>query len=205
MFFFVQQQLSHEEYKYQTELQDLIWLELQAWHADRTLEQQDKYLYAARQGIGDLLNEIMSYRFQPKFSRTSSIASDTDSGMASDSASSTQDGRCLMGCGMNQPCTGCLSMYCRDCQDQQGLAMKQVEVLLTRLEAAEALFPSTQALGQCYPIYKNEEFVGRVKAMCLWYNITRHQRLKLMILGKLMARAQNEPFAWPVAFEERHR
>ncbi|XP_059609963.1 mitogen-activated protein kinase kinase kinase 4 isoform X2 [Phlebotomus argentipes] len=199
--------LSHEEYKYQTELQDLIWLELQAWHADRTLEQQDKYLYAARQGIGDLLNEIMSYRFQPRFSRTSSVASDTDSGVASDSASSTQEGggRSPMMSSVSQPCTGCLSMYCRDCQDQQGLAMKQVEVLLTRLEAAEALFPSTQALGQCYPIYKNEEFVGRVKAMCLWYNITRHQRLKLMILGKLMARAQSEPFTWPVAIEERHR
>ncbi|XP_055678946.1 mitogen-activated protein kinase kinase kinase 4 isoform X1 [Lutzomyia longipalpis] len=199
-------QLSHEEYKYQTELQDLIWLELQAWHADRTLEQQDKYLYAARQGIGDLLNEIMSYRYQPKFSRTSSVASDTDSGVASDSASSTQEGnRCpMMGAG-SQPCPGCLSMFCRDCQDQQGLAVKQVEVLLTRLEAAEALFPSTQALGQCYPIYKSEEFVGRVKAMCLWYNITKHQRLKLMILGKLMARAQNEPFPWPVPIEERHR
>lgn len=33
------------------ELKDMIWLELQARHASRTIEQQDKYLYSARQGI----------------------------------------------------------------------------------------------------------------------------------------------------------
>lgn len=54
--------LSSEDYTWQTELKDMIWLELQAWHADRTLEQQDKYLYSARQGIPDLLNKISNYR-----------------------------------------------------------------------------------------------------------------------------------------------
>lgn len=54
--------LSSEDHIWQTELKDMIWLELQAWHADRTLEQQDKYLYSARQGIPDLLNKISNYR-----------------------------------------------------------------------------------------------------------------------------------------------
>lgn len=54
--------LSSEDYIWQTELKDMIWLELQAWHADRTLEQQDKYLYSARQGIPDLLKKISNYR-----------------------------------------------------------------------------------------------------------------------------------------------
>lgn len=54
--------LSSEDYTWQTELKDMIWLELQAWHADRTLEQQDKYLYSARQGIPDLLRRILNYK-----------------------------------------------------------------------------------------------------------------------------------------------
>lgn len=54
--------LSTEDASWQTELQDMIWLELQAWHADRSLEQQDKFLYKARQEIPDLLNKILNYR-----------------------------------------------------------------------------------------------------------------------------------------------
>lgn len=54
--------LSSEDYLWQTELKDMIWLELQARHASRTLEQQDKYLYSARQGIPDLLNKILNFR-----------------------------------------------------------------------------------------------------------------------------------------------
>lgn len=87
-------------------------------------------------------------------------------------------------------------MYCRDCQDQQSIALREVEELLTRLEAAEALYPSSQVLGSFHPEYKSPEFVGRVRAMCLWYNITRHQRLKLQIVGKIFAR-----YAFPLALK----
>lgn len=79
-------------------------------------------------------------------------------------------------------------MYCKDCQEQQTIALREVEELLTRLEAAEALYPSSQVLGNFHPVYKSSKFVGRVKAMCLWYNITRHHRLKLLIVGKIFAR-----------------
>lgn len=89
-------------------------------------------------------------------------------------------------------------MYCKDCTEQQSQALKQVEILLTRLEAAESLFPSTCAMGQFFPLYKDEKFIGRVKAMCLWYNITRHQRLKLLILGRILARLQGKQVCWPV-------
>lgn len=85
-------------------------------------------------------------------------------------------------------CFGCLSMYCRDCMDSQSAALKQVEILLGRLESAESLYSSSKAMGSHYPVYKSADFVGRVKAMCLWYNITRHHRMKLLILGKLLAK-----------------
>ena len=83
-------------------------------------------------------------------------------------------------------CPGCLSMYCRACARSQLCALKQVENLLARLEVAEALYPSSQAFAGHYPTYKSPEFTGRVKAMCLWYNMTKHHRLKLMILGRLL-------------------
>lgn len=83
-------------------------------------------------------------------------------------------------------CPGCLSMYCRACARAQGEALQQVEGLLARLEAAEALYPSCQAFAANYPLYKSAEFTDRVKAMCLWYNMTKHHRLKLQILGRLL-------------------
>lgn len=54
--------LSSEDYTWQTEVKDMIWLELQAWHADRSLEQQDRYLYTARQEIPNLLQKILNYK-----------------------------------------------------------------------------------------------------------------------------------------------
>jgi len=83
-------------------------------------------------------------------------------------------------------CPGCLSMYCRACARAQGEALQQVEGLLARLEAAEALYPSSQAFAANYPLYKSAEFTDRVKAMCLWYNMTKHHRLKIHILGRLL-------------------
>lgn len=76
--------------------------------------------------------------------------------------------------------------------------MKEVEELLTRLDAAEALYPSTQTMGAFHSAYKSESFVGRIKTMCLWYNITQQARLKLTILGKILVRLQGERFSWPV-------
>lgn len=78
--------LSQEEHTWQTELKDLIWLELQAWQADRTVEQQDKYLYEARHGVSDLLTQIISYKFQPRYRREPSLLS-LDSGINSDANS----------------------------------------------------------------------------------------------------------------------
>lgn len=84
--------ISREEQMWQTEVKDMIWLELQANMADRSLEQQDKYLFTARQNVGELLNEIMKYRFVRNYNRPengngvktadsgiSSMASTTDS------------------------------------------------------------------------------------------------------------------------------
>ncbi|KAL9693062.1 hypothetical protein quinque_012347 [Culex quinquefasciatus] len=187
--------ISTEERLWQTHVNDLLWLELQAWHADRSVEQQDKILCQARNEIDSLLNEIMNFRFQRQLARTVSDLSMADSGFGSDATASTANGE------TNKPfCFGCLSMYCKDCLEIQTIALKQVEDLLLRLESKESLFPSSKAMGAAYPIYQSEAFVGRVKAMCLWYNMTKQHRLTLLILGKLLARLQGnkKSYHWPI-------
>ncbi|XP_012137169.1 mitogen-activated protein kinase kinase kinase 4 isoform X2 [Megachile rotundata] len=176
-------QISHEETRWQNELKDLIWLELQAHHADRNPVAQDEYLCKQREAVEGLLKEIMEYRYDPiasvKNSNTPWINLNTkcvDRMVSSGSSPNIELGIC----------PGCLSMYCRACARAQGEALQQVEGLLARLEVAESLYPSSQALAAQYPLYKSTEFIGRVKAMCLWYNMTKHHRLKLQILGKLL-------------------
>lgn len=89
-------------------------------------------------------------------------------------------------------------MYCQYCIESQNEALREVEQLLSRLEAAESLYSSSKTFAQHFPLCKSEEFVGRVKAMCLWYNMTKHHRLKLLILGKLLMFLQNKHYRWPV-------
>lgn len=56
-------QLSQEEVLWQSELKDLIWLELRARLTDRTITSQDKYLCEERKNISHLLDEIINFRF----------------------------------------------------------------------------------------------------------------------------------------------
>lgn len=48
---------------WQSELKDLIWLELRARLTDRTITNQDKYLCEERKKISKLLDEIINFRF----------------------------------------------------------------------------------------------------------------------------------------------
>lgn len=174
--------VSQEEALWQNELNDLIWLELQAWHADRTLQQQDQYLLQAREDVSSLLQEIMNYRFKKKADQLSSGSSDSGIHFPPlDEYLKNGDG-----CDDVYNCNGgdCLKMSCPNCFDSVNCALRDVETMLNRLEAAEALYPSSKAFAAQYPLYLEEEFTGRVKAMCLWYNLTKHHCLMVMILSR---------------------
>lgn len=160
--------MSKEENLWQNELKDLIWLELQAFHADRSTIEQDTYLCNARDSVSNLLYEIMNYKF---------------------AINATSD----------DFCNGCFSMYCHYCIESQNKGLKDIEKLMTNLEFAESLYPSSKSFGEHYPLYSSPEFVGRVKSMCLWYNMTKHQRLKLFILGRLLTLLDNKYYQWPVS------
>ncbi|CAH0558812.1 unnamed protein product [Brassicogethes aeneus] len=174
---------TREETLWQNELKDLIWLELQAFHADRSPIDQDTYLCWARESVACILSDIINYRFERNFRRLSTNTIDS-------------------GVGNEEYCNGCLSYYCLWCMEAQNHALKQVEALMKRLEEAEYLFPSNKAFAELFPLYQSPGFVGRVKAISLWYNMTKHQRLKLGILGKLLSSLENKRSIWPLFNED---
>ncbi|XP_018571882.1 mitogen-activated protein kinase kinase kinase 4, partial [Anoplophora glabripennis] len=169
--------MSREETLWQNELKDVIWLELQAYHAERTPTEEDAYLCSARECVEPLLKDIQNYRFQRTSRRYSTQNSDS---------------------GVEDDCPGCICLHCVSCMEAQNEALRDVETLMKRLEEAESLFPSSQAFAELYPLYNSPEFVGRVKAMCLWYNMTKHQRLKMNILGRLLTLLENKSGDWPI-------
>ncbi|CAG9857381.1 unnamed protein product [Phyllotreta striolata] len=168
--------MSREESLWQNELKDLIWLELQAYHADRTPVEEDAYLCMARECVEPLLNDIKNYKFQRPSRRY--LTQNSDSGLEED-------------------CPGCVSIYCHPCLEAQNEALGEIERLLKRLEEAERLFPSSKAFAELYPLYRSPEIVGRVRAMCQWYNMTKIQRLKLNILGRLVVLLDSKRSDWP--------
>ncbi|CAG9765356.1 unnamed protein product [Ceutorhynchus assimilis] len=173
--------MSREESLWQTELKDLIWLELQAYHADRTPMEEDEYLCLARQSVDSLLENIMSYKFKRHHRKYSSQNSDS---------------------GVEDDCVGCNSIFCCSCMEAQNEALREIGGLMKRLEDAESLFPSSKAFAELYPVYNSPEFVSRVKAISLWFNMTEMQRLKLNILARLVLYLDPKSGNWPIMSDE---
>ena len=54
----------HREEVYQYNMGDLIWLELQAWFAGRTMEEQNRHITKTRLVVKDNIKEILLFRFK---------------------------------------------------------------------------------------------------------------------------------------------
>ncbi len=54
---------SEEELLWQNELKDLLWLEVQAWLSDRSIHQQDQFLFTERQRIPAVLQVRLHFIF----------------------------------------------------------------------------------------------------------------------------------------------
>ncbi|XP_022781351.1 mitogen-activated protein kinase kinase kinase 4-like [Stylophora pistillata] len=58
----LERQSSEENKKWQVEFSQALWLELQAWHANRTMEEQDQYLVQARDNVKEVLDEVINFK-----------------------------------------------------------------------------------------------------------------------------------------------
>lgn len=165
---------------------ELIWLELQAWHAGRSINDQDLYLYAARQAIPDIINEILTFKVNyGSFSCVKNGAS--LNGTSGERVCKASHGTSALG----------YSSY-HEHLHRQRVSFEQVKRIMELLEYIEALYPSLQALQKDYEKYAAKDFQDRVQALCLWLNITKDLNQKLRIMGTVLGIKNLSDIGWPV-------
>ncbi|XP_072822233.1 mitogen-activated protein kinase kinase kinase 4 isoform X2 [Vicugna pacos] len=165
---------------------ELIWLELQAWHAGRTINDQDLFLYTARQDIPDIINEILTFKVNyGSFAFVRNAASFNGTSV---------EGQCRASHGTKV--VG-YSTYHEHLQRQR-VSFEQVKRIMELLEYIEALYPSLQALQKDYEKYAAKDFQDRVQALCLWLNITKDLNQKLRIMGTVLGIKNLSDIGWPV-------
>ncbi|XP_056422756.1 mitogen-activated protein kinase kinase kinase 4 isoform X3 [Hyla sarda] len=164
---------------------ELFWLELQAWHAGRSINDQDLYLYTARQAIPDIVNEILT--FKVNYGRLSSVSNGGDFNGTFSEGSCTNSHEAVVG----------HTSY-HDHINKQRVSFEQVKQIMELLEYIEALYPSLQALQRDYEKYAAKDFQARVQALCLWLNITKDLNHKLRIMGTVLGIKNLSDIGWPV-------
>lgn len=165
---------------------ELIWLELQAWHAGRTINDQDLFLYTARQAIPDIINEILTFKVN-----YGSIAF-VRNGAGCNGA--PVEGQCPAPHGTR--IVGYPTYH--EHLQRQRVSFEQVKRIMELLEYIEALYPSLQALQKDYEKYAAKDFQDRVQALCLWLNITKDLNQKLRIMGTVLGIQNLSDIGWPV-------
>ncbi|KAG9493621.1 hypothetical protein GDO78_001486 [Eleutherodactylus coqui] len=165
---------------------ELFWLELQAWHAGRSINDQDLHLYTARQAIPDIINEIQT--FKVNYGRLSRLSNGGDlNGTFSEET-------CIRS---HEDVASGHSSY-HDHIQKQRVSFEQVKQIMELLEYIEALYPSLQALQRDYEKYAAKDFQARVQALCLWLNITKDLNHKLRIMGTVLGIKNLSDIGWPV-------
>uniref|UniRef100_A0A8C7J8K9 Mitogen-activated protein kinase kinase kinase 4 n=1 Tax=Oncorhynchus kisutch TaxID=8019 RepID=A0A8C7J8K9_ONCKI len=153
---------------------DVVWLELQAWHARRSVNDQDLFLFTARQAIPDIIHEVLHFKVNYHSLSPSTV-------------------------GLGQPAAplGSGAGY-REHLQRQRLAFEQVKRVMELLESVEALYPSLQTLQKDYEKYAARDFQGRVQALCLWLNITQDLNQKLRVMATVLGLRDLSRIGWPV-------
>lgn len=179
-------------YEWGNRTNELIWLELQAWHASRSISDQDVYLYTARQAVPDIINDILNFKVNYGSLGVCKAGSDADAAGVDDIFEQKTD--CIRTSGTH-------AFGCSDYQEHlqcQRIAFEQVKSIMELLESVEALYPSLQALQKDYERYAAKDFQSRVQALCLWLNITKDLNQKLNLMRTVLGIEKLPNIGWPV-------
>uniref|UniRef100_A0A3B4T2A6 Mitogen-activated protein kinase kinase kinase 4 n=1 Tax=Seriola dumerili TaxID=41447 RepID=A0A3B4T2A6_SERDU len=197
---------------------EVIWLELQAWHARRSTGDQDLFLFTARQAIPDIINEVLHFKVNYDSLRGAQCSGSL---IIQGDYQSIPDLLCgeereptvaeTNHCGVDPwgfsacPSTAMNAAEplgsgadCREHLQRQRLAFEQVKRVMELLESVEALYPSLQALQKDYEKYAARDFQGRVQALCLWLNITQDLNQKLRVMATVLGLHDLSRIGWPV-------
>ena len=213
-------QLSSEQEVWQNRLNDLIWLELQAWMSFRTMEEQDAYLMEAQRQVVGVLEEVMTLKvdlprgpcchkgsvkpdqqgrrslmthMEDVFQPEDSIIVEVTNGTPQKIRLTPAKEQPDCDCDTNPTSIANLELSV----EAQNVALQQVGDLLERLEKAESLYPTTKALGKAHSMYASDEFQRRVKTLCVWMNVTKDLAHKLHVMAKMLNIDQMEGVSWP--------
>ncbi|XP_076020738.1 mitogen-activated protein kinase kinase kinase 4 isoform X2 [Genypterus blacodes] len=197
---------------------EVIWLELQAWHARRSTNDQDLFLFTARQAIPDIINEVLHFKVNYNSLKVvQCLAMQTslgDNERAPDLVWGEERQPAVAEinhCGVDPwGFSACPSSSmnaaeplasgndCKEHLQRQRLAFEQVKRVMELLESVEALYPSLQALQRDYEKYAARDFQGRVQALCLWLNITQDLNQKLRVMATVLGLHDLSRIGWPV-------
>lgn len=184
---------------------EVVWLELQAWHARRSISDQDLFLFTERQAIPDIINRVLHFKVDysclglpalggssgKRVTGTPVKASEKDGPWSGAPAGHTWpevDTAAPLGWGSER----------REHLQRQRVAFEQVRRVMLLLESVEALYPSLQTLQRDYEKYAAADFQGRVQALCLWLNITQDLNQKLRVMGTVLGLHDLARLGWPV-------
>ncbi len=185
-----QRQLSSEQLVWQNRLNDLIWLELQAWNRGVTLQDQDQYVCAAREKVKSILEEIMQFRVTLSKDEVDPNISNLDL----DRVGSPEYGR-HPSLDFEQAMQSSVNLF--DVIEDQKEALVQVTEILNKLESVQQLYPTLKSLSKDNPIYATDDFQHRVNTLCLWLNITNDLGHKLKLMAKVLYIDQMHDVEWP--------
>ncbi|KAG7230147.1 hypothetical protein INR49_009867 [Caranx melampygus] len=190
---------------------EVIWLELQAWHARRSTNDQDLFLFTARQAIPDIINEVLHFKVNYdslRGAQCSGLQNIPDLLCGEEKEPTVAE---TNHCGVDPwGFSACPSTEmnaaeplgsgadCREHLQRQRLAFEQVKRVMELLESVEALYPSLQALQKDYEKYAARDFQGRVQALCLWLNITQDLNQKLRVMATVLGLHDLSRIGWPV-------
>uniref|UniRef100_A0A8C1N381 Mitogen-activated protein kinase kinase kinase 4 n=1 Tax=Cyprinus carpio TaxID=7962 RepID=A0A8C1N381_CYPCA len=183
---------------------EVIWLELQAWHACRSVAEQDLYLYTARQDIPEIINEVL--HFKVDYSSLAGLGGNVlveESNFCPGGTNRRIDpfGFSKYSTSWDEIDTAAPFSSALECQEhlqRQRVAFDQVKRVMSLLESVEALYPSLQTLQKDYEKYAARDFQGRVQALCLWLNITQDLNQKLRVMGTVLGLRDLSRIGWPI-------
>ncbi|MBN3306469.1 M3K4 kinase, partial [Amia calva] len=177
---------------------EVIWLELQAWHARRSTIDQDLYLYTARQAIPEVINDVLNFKVNYRSLSSPVAGLDSTEGGGEAEEEGEGDAQAFHCSRTRRTSAAAAQSECQEHLQRQRLAFEQVKNVMESMESVEALYPSLNTMQKGYEKYADKDFQGRVQALCLWLNITKDLNQKLRVMGTVLGIRSLSDIGWPV-------
>ncbi|KAL5010300.1 hypothetical protein ScPMuIL_012605 [Solemya velum] len=188
----INRQLSSEQEYWQTQFNDLLWIELQTKLNDCSVQEQVEMISQERERVPNVLNSVLNFKVDCK------DIIDIYVRCEGDETNISSPNNVVLERTSPSPSTSYQNFITPEILQKQREAMSQVEDLLEDLDMCEKMFPTSKAFGKTYELYASESFVQRVKCLYLWLNITRDLCHKMKVLEKILGVQNIEGLHWPI-------